>query len=269
VQIPGRLTGEGGNRVQEIDLTLLSRSAGGSDPLRGYLFTPDGDGPWPGLVMIHEAFGFDDVMRRHAERLAAAGYLTLAVDLYSTGGTMRCLISTLRAMSRQVGKPFADIDAARRWLGASEDCTGRIGSIGFCMGGGFALLTADIGFDAAAVNYGPLPKDLDGAVAGVCPIVASYGGKDRTQRGAAERLERSLAAADIAHDVKEYPDAGHAFLNDAPVGPRPLRPRFKVMGIGPNPASAPDAWRRIEDFLATHLRPGGQPGTNGAPARPQ
>ncbi len=71
--------------MREIDLTALSRPTGGSDPLRGYLFTPDGAGPWPGLVLIHEIFGFDEAMRRHSERLAEAGCLTLAVDLFSTG----------------------------------------------------------------------------------------------------------------------------------------------------------------------------------------
>ena len=244
--------------MREIDLTALSRPTGGSDPLHGYLFTPEGAGPWPGLVLIHEIFGFDEAMRRHAERLAEAGCLTLAVDLFSTGGTLRCLISTMRAMTRQQGRPFLDVDAARRWLAGSPDCTGRIGSIGFCMGGGFALLTADTGFEAAAVNYGQLPKDLDAAVQGSCPIVASYGARDNTQRHAAARLESALTRAGIEHDVVEYPNAGHAFLNDTEVGPRPLRPIFRVMGIKPDPASAPNAWRRIEAFLASHLQIDGQ-----------
>ena len=67
------------------------------------LVRPSGSGPWPGVVMIHEAFGLDEVMRRQAERLAAAGYLALAVDLYSDGGTLRCLVSTMRAMRKGEG----------------------------------------------------------------------------------------------------------------------------------------------------------------------
>jgi carboxymethylenebutenolidase len=77
--------------------------------------------------MIHEAFGLDEVMRRQAERLAAAGYLALAVDLFSDGGTLRCLVPTLRAMRKGQGRPFADIQAARSWLAASSDCTGNVG----------------------------------------------------------------------------------------------------------------------------------------------
>ena len=251
--------------MQNIDLTTLSRPAGGSDRLTGFLFTPEGSGPWPGLVMIHEIFGFDDVMARQAERVAAAGYLTLAVDLFSDGGAIRCLVSTMRAMGRGRGKPFADIEAARRWLTASADCTGRIGSIGFCMGGGFALLTANTGFDVSAVNYGQLPKDLDAAVSGACPIVASYGAKDRTLRGAASRLETALTRAGVRHDVKEYPSAGHAFLDDADPGPRLLHPLFRVMGIRPDPASAPDAWRRIEEYLADCLTGGAKEDTDADP----
>jgi carboxymethylenebutenolidase len=123
--------------------------------------------------MIHEVFGLDDVMRRHADRLAGLGYLTLAVDLYSAGGTARCLVSTMRAMLKGQGRAFADISAAREHLAESPDCTGKIGVIGFCMGGGFALLSASSGYAAAAVNYGQLPRDLDTAFTGACPIVAA------------------------------------------------------------------------------------------------
>ncbi|MEJ7706355.1 MAG: dienelactone hydrolase family protein [Nocardioidaceae bacterium] len=236
-----------------IDLTHVAATHGGSQPLRGYLTKPSGTGPWPGVVMIHEAFGLDDVARRQAERLAAAGYLTLAVDLFSAGGPLRCLVSTMRAMMRGQGRAFADIEAARDWLTKSPDCTDKIGVIGFCMGGGFALLTASSGFDAAAVNYGQQPKDLDGALVGACPMVGSYGGRDRTLKNAASKLEGALRRAGIVHDVKEYPTASHSFLNDAENGPRALRPLLRVAGIGPEPAAATDAWRRIEDFFAEHL----------------
>jgi carboxymethylenebutenolidase len=240
--------------VSDIDLSDIAATRGGSRNLRGYLVKPSGAAPWPGVVMLHEAFGLDAVMRRQAERLAAAGYLTLAVDLFSAGGAVRCLVSTMRALITGHGRAFADIEAAREWLVQSPECTDRIGVIGFCMGGGFALLTAGSGFEVASVNYGSLPRDLDAAAAAACPIVASYGGRDRTLRNAASKLEEALTKAGIVHDVKEYSTAGHAFLNDAETGPRVLRPLLRVAGMGPEPAAAADAWHRIEDFFAHHLR---------------
>jgi carboxymethylenebutenolidase len=240
--------------VSDIDLTAISAPMNGSSPLRGYLATPSGDGPWPGVVMVHEAFGLDDVMRRQANRIAAAGFITLAVDLYSAGGARKCLVTTMRAMMKGEGRAFTDIDAARRWLAESPQCTGKIGSIGFCMGGGFVLLTVGTGFDAAAVNYGQLPTHMESIFATACPVVGSYGARDRTLKNAAAKLERALTNAGVVHDVKEYPNANHAFLNDAPAGPRLLRPLLRVAGMKPEPESAKDAWRRIDAFFYEHLR---------------
>lgn len=237
-----------------IDLTDLSKRLGGSQPLRGYLAQPSGKGPWPGVVMVHEVFGIDDVMRRQADRLAAAGYVALMPDLFSAGGVRRCLVSTMRAMTSGRGRAFADIETGRATLMQSEDCTGKVGVIGFCMGGGFALLGASRGFDVASPNYGPmLPKDLDAAVADACPVVASYGGRDLSLRGAAGTLDAALTRAGVVHDVKEYPNAGHAFLNDRSPGPRMLHPLLRVAHIAPEPESAADAWRRIEAFFEAHL----------------
>jgi len=85
-------------------------------------------------------------------------------------------------------------------------------------------------------------------------MVASYGGRDRSLPDAAAKLEQALTGAGVVHDVKEYPTAGHAFLNDAENGPRVLRPLFRVAGIGPEPTAAADAWQRIERFFAMHLQ---------------
>lgn len=239
--------------MEEVDLSALARGLGGSRVLRGRLARPVGEGPWPGVVMIHEVFGLDEVMVRQAQRLASLGYATLAIDLYSDGGARRCLVSMVRAVMSGRGRPFADVEAGRRWLGEAAWCTGRVGVLGFCMGGAFALLCAPRGFDAAAVNYGQLPRDLDAALVGACSVVASYGGRDRSLRGAAARLEDALERAGVAHDVVEYPGAGHSFMNDAMAGPTWLRPVLRVAGVGPDPASSAPAWSRIDAFFSAHL----------------
>jgi carboxymethylenebutenolidase len=246
--------------MSEVDLGQQAREHGGSQHLRGYLARPQGTGPWPGVVLLHEAFGADDVMRRHADRLAGLGYLAVLPDLFTEGGAVRCISAMLRALSAGHGRAFQDIEVSRQWLLRQDDCTGKVGVIGFCLGGAFAIATAPR-FDVAAPNYGFLPKDLDQAVRGACPVVASYGGHDRPLRGAAARLEAALQKAGVPHDVKEYPGAGHCFLNDAPVGPRLIRVLLKATGGGPYPEAAADAWQRVGEFFARHLA-GTEPGTS-------
>jgi carboxymethylenebutenolidase len=223
-----------------------------SAELRAYLALPIGTGPWPGVVVIHDALGLGDDIREQADRLAAAGYLGFAPDLYSDRG-LRCVLATLQASQSGRGAAYDNIEAARRWLIERDDCTGRVGIIGFCMGGGFALLAAPrYDFAAASVNYGVVPEDAAQRLRGACPIVASYGRRDLTLRGRAERLERALSELGIPHDVKEYADAGHSFLNRINAGPV-LGPLLHVTRFDYHHPSAEDAWRRILTFFDEHL----------------
>ena len=221
--------------------------------VRAHLAVPPvGEGPWPGVVVLHEVFGLNEDIRQQADRFAAAGYLALAPDLFSPGGARRCLLATFRSLMAGHGRPFDAIEDARTSLAAREDCTGRVGVIGFCMGGGFALMTAARGFDAGAVNYAHLPKDVDAVLAGACPVVASYGAKDRTLRGTAAELDAALARAGAERDVHEYADAGHSFLNRHDLGPGGAL--LRVAGIGYHGPSAEHAWGRILRFFEAHLR---------------
>ncbi len=228
------------------------RFAASSRELDAYLALPLSPPPHPGVVVIQDLFGLSDDMRIQADRLAAAGYLALVPSLYSGRG-VRCVVSTMLASRSGKGPVYEDIEAARRLLAEREDCSGRVGIIGFCMGGGFALLCAPRGFDAASVNYGAVSGDTLADIGRACPIAASYGARDRSLRGTAAQLEEALTAAGVPHDVKEYPDAGHSFMNRIVAGPL-LAPLMHVAGMGYNHAAAEDAWRRILTFFDEHLR---------------
>lgn len=223
--------------------------------LTGVLGVPDGPGPFVPLVVVHELFGIDDAMRDHLERLRGMGYLVLMPNLFSRGGARRCLVATFRALRSGTGVAFDDIEAARSLLLARDDSTERAGVIGFCMGGGFALLLAGHGgYGAASINYGMLPADLDAALDGACPIVGTFGGRDLSLRGAAEKLQAALVARGIEHDVVEYPEAGHAFLNTVPNGTRLARITMgPMLRLGHRPVEADDAWTRIDAFFRRAL----------------
>jgi carboxymethylenebutenolidase len=194
--------------------------------LDGYLAVPPvGEGPWPGVVVVHEIFGLTDDARQQADRLAAAGYLAVVPDLYTAGGALKCVRATIEAVTRAEGPAFGDLEAT----------------------------LAPRGFAASAPNYGPLPKaDLTSVLRGACPVVASYGARDRGLPGAAAKIEQALGELGVEYDVKDYPDAGHSFMNRHNAGP--LNVLARMAGIGYHHPSAEDAWGRILRFFDAHLR---------------
>jgi carboxymethylenebutenolidase len=144
------------------------------------------------------------------------------------------------------------LEAARRYLAARDDCTGRTGVIGFCMGGGFALLCAPSGgYSVASVNYGEVPEDAETVLRGSCPIVGSYGARDPMGTKHPERLQRALTVLEIPHDVKVYPGVGHRFLTE-PSGAAAVLSRFARMNYVESDAA--DAWERIYGFFGEHLQ---------------
>lgn len=238
-------------------MPAITIDGGSSTPvLRAHLAVPPvGEGPFPGVVVLHDAFGLSDDTRQQADRLAAAGHVVVAPALYSAGG-LGCLRATFRDLQAGDGPAFGDIEVARRWLAARDDCTGRIGVLGFCMGGGFALYAATRGFEASAPNYGLMPDDPTAALVGACPTVASFGARDVALRGAAERLAAALEANGVEHDVVEYPGAGHAFMDRPASGPLAVLER--LVGMHYHEPSAEHAWGRILRFFDEHL--GAPPG---------
>lgn len=221
--------------------------------LPGYLATPAGAGPWPAVVVIHEVFGLNDDIRRIADRFAANGYLAFAPALFQRGVKPLCIVSAFRALATGSGSAVDDIVAAAEVLRADDRTTGKVGSAGFCMGGGFCLLLADRGvFDATAPNYGPFPP-ATGVPAHSCPIVASYGADDRLLPGAAAKLEEGLAPSGVARDIKEYPGVGHSFMNEWKT-PSQLHVVERIAGLHHSSPQAEDAWQRILAFFDQHLR---------------
>jgi len=220
-------------------------------PMPAVLTLPDGaDGPVPGVLMIYEIFGMSDEMRRVARDLAKEGYAVLIPDLFARGSVRAlCVAATMRTMVTGRGAAMDDLEAARRWLADRPEVDGtRLGAIGFCMGGSFALLLARTGLYKVSAPFYGRPPDLPRS----CPVVASFGGRDGGMRGAPEKLTAELDALDVPHDVKVYPDAGHSFFTHTP-GLKGRVVRRLPIHAEYHEASAQDAHRRVVAFFEEHL----------------
>jgi carboxymethylenebutenolidase len=214
--------------------------------------------PGPAVIVIHEAMGLNDDIRRIAGRFAEHGYTALAPDLVGDGFTPLCIARFFLGIGRAgTGRPYRELRAIQDWLGRQPGVDpDRIGLAGFCMGGGFALLYAIHGgrpLRAIAPFYGALPRDRS-RLRELCPTVASYGGRDRVFGALGRALEEALEAAGVPHDVVTYPDAGHSFMNRhdgllARIGPHtPMHDAY-------HHDAAEDAWTRVLRFFEHHLAP--------------
>jgi carboxymethylenebutenolidase len=207
------------------------------------------------VIVIHEAIGLNDDIRRITARFADAGYVALAPDFLAGLGPMPfCIARFARGIGKvHVGRPYRQLAAAEAWLRARPEVAGSpIGVAGFCMGGGFALLHATgASIDVVAPFYAAVPKD-ESILAGICPVVASSGGRDGVFGAAGARLDVALTRLGIEHDVKTYPDAGHSFLNQHAGIVARIEPHLPTHG-GYVEAAAEDAWQRTLDFFARHL----------------
>lgn len=217
----------------------------GDETVQGVLYTPAGKAPFPALIVIHEWWGLNDWVKDQASKLADERYVTLAVDLY------RGKVATTPDMAHEImrGVPEdrakRDLHAAFEFLAAQPNVKkNRIGSIGWCMGGGYSLDVAlqERTLAADVINYGHLATDVDALMKINAPILGLFGGQDRgITPDDVKKFGAALDQLGKKIDVKIYDDAGHAFEN----------PNNKD---GYRPADAANAWNRTVAFLADNLK---------------
>jgi carboxymethylenebutenolidase len=230
-----------GARMPPIAQTVLF-PASTAPQLGGYLAQPAGDGPFPAVVIIHEIFGLNDNIKNIARRFADQGYIALAVDLFGDRNRMVCMFRFMSGvLLNSLGHGgIRDLKAALSFLAARPGVdSARLGAVGYCMGGSFAVAwaCADDRLKVIAPYYGMNPRPFE-AVARVCPVVGSYPEQDFTAK-AGRALDIALGEHTIPHDIKIYPGAKHSFFNDQ-------RRNY-------NPEAAQDSWERVLAFFKQHL----------------
>lgn len=220
--------------------------ASGDETVRAFLATPSGDGPFPGVVVIHEWWGLNDWVKGQARALAREGYAALAVDLYRGKATDRSEDAHQLMMGMPPDRALRDAKAAFAYLAGRKDVRkDRIGSVGWCMGGRYSLELAvnEPALAAAVVYYGAPPTEAASIARIQAPILGSYGADDKGPApDVVRKFEVDLKKAGKKADIKIYDGAGHAFANvDNPWG-------------GYREGAAKDAWARTIAFLAARLK---------------
>jgi carboxymethylenebutenolidase len=217
----------------------------GDETVQGVLYAPAGKGPFPAIIVIHEWWGLNDWVKEQASKLADQGYVALAVDLYR--GKVATTPDMAHELMRGVPEDRAkrDLHAAFEFLAAQPNVKkDRIGSIGWCMGGGYSLDVAlqEPTLAATVINYGHLATDADAMKKINAPILGSFGGQDQgITPDDVHKFEAGMKQLGKTIDVKIYDDAGHAFENPNNKG-------------GYRADDAADAWKRTVDFLAMTLK---------------
>lgn len=217
----------------------------GDETVQGILYTPAGKGAFPALVVVHEYWGLNDWVKEQASKLADQGYVSLAIDLYR--GKVATTPDEAHQIMRGVPEDRAkrDLHAAVEFLKSQPNVKkDRIGAIGWCMGGGYALDVALQEPDLAAlvINYGHLATDPETLKKINASVLGLFGGQDRgITPDDVHKFEQQMKALGKKVEIKIYDDAGHAFEN----------PNNKD---GYRAADAADAWKRTVDFLATTLK---------------
>ena len=216
----------------------------GDETVQALLYTPEGKGPFPGIIVIHEYWGLNDWVKEQASKLSDEGYVALAVDLYR--GKVATTPDEAHELMRGVPEDRAgrDLHAAFEFLKSQSNVKkDRIGSSGWCMGGGYSLDVAlqEPTLAADVINYGHLATDPRSLKQINAAILGIFGGQDRgITADDVKKFEESLKQMGKKVDIVIYPDAGHAFENPNNEG-----------GYRPNDAA--DARKRTAKFLADTL----------------
>jgi carboxymethylenebutenolidase len=209
-----------------------------------FVFPADMVDPLPAIVVIHEWWGLNDNVRAMADRLAGEGYIVLAVDLFG-GASATAPEQARQQMLRVVENPHAANENLRQAYEFVSSTAGapRIGSLGWCFGGGWSLNTAMLfpeELDATVIYYGQVTDDEEKLRPISSPILGLFGAQD--QGITVESVQNFEAALDRLrknYDIHIYPGADHAFANPT--------------GTAYNAVAAEDAWQKTVEFLNLHL----------------